>query len=65
MSNNNEPSADQVVATIVACDQLRLPDDEYARLVVIYAELQPQLAQLRVPEVRYAEPAVIYPAGSH
>lgn len=60
----SDPS-DQVVAAIVARDGLRLPADEYTRLVGIYAELQPQLAQLRLAEVRYAEPAIIYPAGSN
>ena len=59
----SEPSADQVVAAIVARDELRLPADEYTRLVGIYAELQAQLVLLRIPEIRAAEPAIIYPAA--
>jgi hypothetical protein len=58
-----DASADQVVAAIVARDGLHLPSDEYARLIGLFAELQPQLATLRVPEVRDREPAIIYPAA--
>jgi len=50
------------VEAILKRDRLTLPEDEFQRLVAIYAELQEQLTALRAPEFRNVEPAVIYPA---
>jgi hypothetical protein len=51
------------VAAIVARDGLQqLAADDVDRLVALYAEMQPELAQLRAAEVSAAEPAVIFPA---
>jgi hypothetical protein len=54
---------EQVVAAIVARDGLQLTPEDQARLVRLYDELQPELAQLRSAEFAATEePAVIYAA---
>lgn len=48
--------ATNIVDAIVARDGLALPADEYARLVRLYAETQPELVEMRAEEYRYVEP---------
>ena len=48
--------ATTVLDAIVARDGLALPPEEYARLVRLYAETQPELAEMRAEECRYVEP---------
>ena len=56
-------SARTTVASILVRDGLvNLDADDVDRLVALYSELQPDLAQLRSPELRGAEPAVIFSA---
>lgn len=46
-----------VLDAIVARDGLKLPPEEYERLVMLYAESQPELAEMRAAEeYRYVEP---------
>jgi hypothetical protein len=56
----SDAAARAAVDAIVERDHLRLPVDEYERLVRIYGELQDQLAAMRAPEFRDAEPATIF-----
>jgi hypothetical protein len=60
----SDAAAHQAVAAILARDDVRLTPDEHARLIDVFAELQPQLAALRIQEVRHREPAMIYPAAN-
>jgi hypothetical protein len=56
-----DASADQVAA-IVAREDLHLPSDEHARLIGLFAELQPQLAPCASPRCATAsQPSSIPP----
>jgi hypothetical protein len=59
-----DSSARAQVDAIVARDGLRLPPDEYERLVASYDETQTLLAALRAPEFASTEPAIVFPAKS-
>jgi hypothetical protein len=55
--------AEQAVAAIIARDGLPLAEEDHVRLVALYEELQPELAQLRAAEFATEEPALIYHAN--
>jgi hypothetical protein len=57
-------AAEQAVAAIIARDGLQLTEQDHARLVTLYEELQPELAELHAPEFAGEEPAVIFDANA-
>jgi hypothetical protein len=56
-------TARMAVDAVLARDGLRLDAEEYERLIHIFGELQPDLAQLHAPEFHDLEPAVTYSAS--
>jgi hypothetical protein len=50
-----------VVDAVIARDGLKLPVDEYERLVSVYRELLPELELLRASEYRSVEPDCVSP----
>ena len=59
---NTSSATSYVACEIVTGGLQQLAADDVERLVAVYAEIQPELAQLRSADVSTAEPAVIFPA---